>query len=408
MKAARPDGTPAEPILLTESTLEQVLDAFLPEEAGATTATPGARTSGGDPAEDLFASETQEDERNDLPIRGTPELQRPWRTYSLPTEAESLATVEPSTNRVAPYARGRVRTWAIAAGVTIGLAAIGSIAVQQGLNRTPEPLPDDNKPAPIASPLPVPVPTARASEPATATPAIEPVDALREASREVRATAVIPPVTGAVLKGSLTPDSKPARAPEATSPPPREAVKAPPPIEAPAAPAAPIPAVSTPSKPAPERTPAPPAEPAASPIAPPAVRDAAPAPTEREAPPAPAATAMEPAVPPVSAETASIETVLSRYRQAFTALDADAARAVWPGVDARALGRAFDQLVEQQLDFETCFIAVNGARATAGCGGRARYVPKVGSRSVRDEPRQWTFNLQKVNGQWVIERVASR
>ena len=110
----------------------------------------------------------------------------------------------------------------------------------------------------------------------------------------------------------------------------------------------------------------------------------------------------------VAADHAGIETVLSRYRQAFTALDANAARAVWPAVDARALGRAFDQLVEQQLDFQRCDITVNSAHATAACGGRARYVPKVGSRSVRDEPRHWTFSLQKVDGQWLIERVTSR
>ena len=100
--------------------------------------------------------------------------------------------------------------------------------------------------------------------------------------------------------------------------------------------------------------------------------------------------------------------MLGRYRRAFASLDADAAKAVWPGVDARVLGRAFDQLHEQQLEFQTCEIVVNAARATAACGGRARYVPKVGSRPVRDERREWTFNLRKVNDDWLIESVASR
>ena len=107
-------------------------------------------------------------------------------------------------------------------------------------------------------------------------------------------------------------------------------------------------------------------------------------------------------------DTASIESVLGRYRTAFKALDASAARAVWPGVDARALSRAFNQLVEQQLDFQSCDIVVTSGRATAACGGRARYIPKVGTRSMRDEARKWTFSLQKVNDQWLIDKVDSR
>ena len=100
--------------------------------------------------------------------------------------------------------------------------------------------------------------------------------------------------------------------------------------------------------------------------------------------------------------------MLGRYRSAFSALDASAARTVWPSVDARALGRAFDQLEQQQLQFDSCKITVSGGSATAACGGRARYVPKVGSKSMRDERRQWTFDLTKVNDAWRIERVASR
>ena len=67
-----------------------------------------------------------------------------------------------------------------------------------------------------------------------------------------------------------------------------------------------------------------------------------------------------------------------------------AARAVWPTVDAKALGRAFDQLQQQTLEFDECAIAVTGARAVASCGGNARYVPKVGNKSPRTEARQWS------------------
>jgi DUF917 family protein len=107
-------------------------------------------------------------------------------------------------------------------------------------------------------------------------------------------------------------------------------------------------------------------------------------------------------------DTAAIETALSSYRSAFSALDTGAAKAVWPTVDVRSLGRAFEQLQQQTLDFDKCAIAVTGARAVASCGGNARYVPKVGNKSPRTEARQWRFSLRKVNEEWLIESVASR
>ena len=100
--------------------------------------------------------------------------------------------------------------------------------------------------------------------------------------------------------------------------------------------------------------------------------------------------------------------MLGQYRNAFSVLDSGAAKAVWPSVDARALGRAFDRLEEQAFEFNRCDIAVTGARATASCAGRARYVPKVGNRSPHYEPREWRFNLRKVEEAWLIEQVDSR
>jgi hypothetical protein len=109
-----------------------------------------------------------------------------------------------------------------------------------------------------------------------------------------------------------------------------------------------------------------------------------------------------------AADAEEIESVLGRYRLAFAALDVDAARAVWPGVNAPALERTFDQLREQRLEFQTCTIVVIERRATADCRGRARYVSKVGSRSVHDERRQWTFNLRRTPESWVIANVSWR
>jgi hypothetical protein len=123
--------------------------------------------------------------------------------------------------------------------------------------------------------------------------------------------------------------------------------------------------------------------------------------------PAPA-TETAPAAPAEVLDTQAIQRVLGQYRNAFNVLDSGAAKAVWPSVDARALSRAFDRLEEQAVQFSECNIAVTGVRATASCAGNAKYVPKVGNRSPHYEPRQWRFNLRKVDEGWLIEQVDSR
>jgi hypothetical protein len=117
-----------------------------------------------------------------------------------------------------------------------------------------------------------------------------------------------------------------------------------------------------------------------------------------------------PAAIPVArpSDNDAIQATLGRYRTAFSGLDAHAAGAVWPSVDQKALERAFARLEHQKLTFTTCNIDVRGVRALATCRGTADYVPKVGSKSSRSDPRQWVFNLQKVDEQWLIETVNSR
>jgi hypothetical protein len=112
-------------------------------------------------------------------------------------------------------------------------------------------------------------------------------------------------------------------------------------------------------------------------------------------------------IPPRISDEAAITSVLTRYRSAFAALDVTAVEALWPSVNSRALRNAFDQLASQRLDFE-CHLDVNGARANAVCGGTSEFVPAVGSRKPRVEPRDWLFYLTRVDDTWVIERVESR
>lgn len=117
-----------------------------------------------------------------------------------------------------------------------------------------------------------------------------------------------------------------------------------------------------------------------------------------------------PAAPPTVPDRAAalqreeeiVRQVLRDYAQAFERLDVQAAKALWPTLDDRALQRAFQQLDGQQLRFAACGVAVSGRDANARCRGDATYRPKVGSRTLRLTSREWTFNLSRDNDRWQI------
>jgi hypothetical protein len=125
---------------------------------------------------------------------------------------------------------------------------------------------------------------------------------------------------------------------------------------------------------------------------------AAPAPASTAAPAAPAATSS-------AIETSAVRGVLDGYADAFSTLNADATQRVWPGVDVRGLRRAFDQLSTQNITFNRCEVNASGETAQAVCTGRATWVPKVGDRSPKSEPRTWRFALGRDDGEWVIDGV---
>jgi hypothetical protein len=117
--------------------------------------------------------------------------------------------------------------------------------------------------------------------------------------------------------------------------------------------------------------------------------------------------------PPVAVATTgndedAVRRALSRYQSAYDRLDAGAAKAVWPAVNAVALGKAFQDLASQDISFDDCRFDLAGTRAHAWCKGSARYVGRVGSRTVREEPRQWTFVLSKAEESWRIDDVQTR
>ena len=185
-----------------------------------------------------------------------------------------------------------------------------------------------------------------------------------------------------------------ARPPAATSPAPG------PPAPPPSVAAAPTPSPSAPS----------PSPPAVTPPTAAATASSTPAPSATVArPPAPAAAPPAAAAAVIDRNTAGIQNTLARYRQAFNALSASAAREIWPTVNERSLSRAFDRLEEQQVSFDGCNIQVSeNDRAEAVCSGSARYVPRVGSRTPRTEHREWHFNLVKQRDEWLIGAVDTR
>jgi hypothetical protein len=72
------------------------------------------------------------------------------------------------------------------------------------------------------------------------------------------------------------------------------------------------------------------------------------------------------------------------------------------------MAKAFDQLREENLTFESCAISVFGQTATAVCVGTTSYVPKVGNKSARVDRQQWLISLRQAADAWVIDTVEVR
>ena len=188
----------------------------------------------------------------------------------------------------------------------------------------------------------------------------------------VRPDAVMPPAAVAPLE---QPTPSPLAGVPISSAPTLEAVA--PPAAAPTAPPAPPPVESAPVTPLPAPSPAP--EPA----------------READAP-APAAVA-----------AAGVRATLLRYESAYSRLDVNAAGAVWPALDRKALARAFDGLASQAVSLGSCEVRIVGESAIADCAGSATWTPKVGGRSHR-QARRWQFQLRNVDAGWQIVSATVR
>jgi hypothetical protein len=158
----------------------------------------------------------------------------------------------------------------------------------------------------------------------------------------------------------------------------------------------PVPAVSAPPRLPEVTSPLPPKTAPERSIAPPPTV-AAPAPA------APATSSASEAAPPAraAADDAGVRSTLAQYESAYSRLDVDAARAVWPGLDRRALARAFDGLSAQRIDLGTCDVRLVAETAMAECRGSATWTPKVGGGS-HTQQRRWQFRLRQAPSGWQI------
>jgi hypothetical protein len=111
---------------------------------------------------------------------------------------------------------------------------------------------------------------------------------------------------------------------------------------------------------------------------------------------------------PIVNTTGEVNRVLARYQAAFSGLDVEAVRQIWPTANGKALSKAFEQLEEERLTFESCDVRMSGITAAAICNGTMRYVPRVGSKSARVERNQWHLSLREAATGWVVDSVDVR
>ncbi len=385
----------ADPIVVTSADLDQVLDEFLPEPSDVHGTVPGSRPD----ADDALEAFSSERETGAQPAREATMLSATSPTVRVPVRA--------AWGRRHRIASDRLVTGAVLVAVVSASSFMGFVWLQRSAARV------DLDP-----------PRAAATAPVIQTPTIEHPALVLARATVTRTTALSRALTA--VSPAAVPEEPLTREEPATVPGAREAERRDPVTSPLDARTIVNPTGSTETT---RSSPGPPAAPllaAADSRAASITVDESPVVPSHVAPPPPNPGTPEPrnlgtpgpANPGTSeprnlgtseaTETAAIQSVLGRYRSAFNGLDAGAASRVWPTVDQRALGRAFDQLDEQTVAFSNCTVVVSGVRATASCGGTAHYVPKVGNKNPLTQSRHWTFDLRKVNDAWVIDAVRTK
>ena len=329
----------------------------------------------------------------------------------------SLHDLEARMTRAAERAEARPvgararRALAAAAGLVL-VASAGVFGWRAA--RNPSPLLDAHGASPPATAQAAPALIAPASAASPAAPSVSP-------SIKVE-TEQVPPVIVSGASGEVEPSSTPAETGASVAPaaaaPTRPVVSAQatddlrtvgttgPPTQPEPAPAD-VGAIAALGK----ETPMPAPEPALDRIArvrnPPT--DVSPLPAEPIVRRAEMGAAPAPSVPKRPDDAALVRNTLNRYAEAYTHLDADAAKAVWPTVNRAALSKAFSGLTEQRIAFADCAVDVRSTEARATCSGSTTWEPKIGG-GLRTDVRKWAFDLEKSGDGWIIRdaRVQNR
>ena len=98
----------------------------------------------------------------------------------------------------------------------------------------------------------------------------------------------------------------------------------------------------------------------------------------------------------------AVRATLAAYAAAYSGLDVDGVKRVFPSVNEPALRRAFGSLRSQQVEIQGEQMAVAGDSATVSCTLVASAIGQVGAGAPQRDSRRVVFNLVKRNGSWVI------
>lgn len=135
---------------------------------------------------------------------------------------------------------------------------------------------------------------------------------------------------------------------------------------------------------------------------PPAIVPRPPAPQAPSVPPPPATQPVVPAQSEAAAKQA-VRGVLEEYRTAFESLNAEAIRAVQPGVDAGALQANFSAVTAYNVKMQVQSLAFDGpSLARANCLMTYSPVPKP---SGKIPPVPTVFHLRRSGEVWLIEKI---
>jgi tetratricopeptide (TPR) repeat protein len=151
--------------------------------------------------------------------------------------------------------------------------------------------------------------------------------------------------------------------------------------------------------------------PVSKPTAPPPAPAPAPTtlapPTTAPAPPPATTLPPPPTLPPTPAQSEAssrqaIRGVLDEYRQAFESRNAEALKAVQPGVDYDAIKKVFSEVTAYAVKIQVQNVAVGASTATASCVVTYSPPPKPAGKI---KPVTTVFHLKKTGDLWLIEKL---